>query len=395
MATPAQVLYAKDKRNSYNSLATEQLNQQENIEKRNRRMGLGRLAGSLLGGALALSTGGASLLGSKLLFQAAAVGAGSFLGQRLAGGTTRKLDPLEKGKFFREQTEAASDEYTGAISDLKRYAGQRALSDMASTIFLGGLDKIPGLSEAGQKIRGFATGGAEGGVRSTIRGGVDIAKDIFTPGTGTFVQANRGANPLVQSMNQVPFTGTAEQNRALAQTLGLDPNASIVDQMKAKGLDSSFQSRASLFQQNLGTTGADITSKATVGVNAVTGNPESMQFTPQPEEGDFNVLRDLSPNATLSPFVNPQPQLGDFEYIDPSVKPLPADFVGYGQQNTQDLGNYYPVGLPVEDSDLLNLQSNQREFYRINPSYPGTFNPTVPTTINPTIRTRSDYRGGY
>ena len=161
MATPAQVLYAKDKRNSYNSLATEQLKQQENIEKRNRRMGLGRLAGSLLGGALALSTGGASLLGSKLLFQAAAVGAGSFLGQRLAGGTTRKLDPLEKGKFFREQTEAASDEYTGAISDLKRLAGQRALSDTFSTFALGGLDKIPGLSEAGQKIKGFATGGAE------------------------------------------------------------------------------------------------------------------------------------------------------------------------------------------------------------------------------------------
>ena len=105
MATPAQVLYAKDKRNSYNSLATEQLKQQENIEKRNRRMGLGRLAGSLLGGALAASTGGLSLLG-----QAAFVGAGSFLGQRLTGGTTKKLDPLEKGKFFREQTEAASDE---------------------------------------------------------------------------------------------------------------------------------------------------------------------------------------------------------------------------------------------------------------------------------------------
>lgn len=103
MVSEAQLLYAKDKRNSYNTLFAEQEKQRENIQKRNRRMGLGRLAGSLLGGALAASTGGLSLLGSGLLAQAAAVGAGSFVGQKLAGGTTRKLDPLEKGKFLEKK----------------------------------------------------------------------------------------------------------------------------------------------------------------------------------------------------------------------------------------------------------------------------------------------------
>jgi len=399
MSTEAAVLYAKDKRNSYNSLFASQQKQRENVQKRNRRMGLGRLAGSLLAGALtAGATGGLSLL-----YQAAAVGAGSFVGQRLAGGTTRKLDPLEKGKFFREETDAASDEYSGAISDLKRLSGQRALSDAFSAFALGGLDKIPGLSEAGQKIKGFAAGGAEGGVRDLARGGIskasnivgDIAKGGAEGGVRDVIRTSFN-NPLTQAIDNtgVEFTGSAEQNRALAQNLGLDPNVSIVDQMKAKGLDSSFESRASMFQQGKGlaNTGVDISNKAVVGVNAVTGNPESMKFTDPPKEGDFNVLRELKENAELNPFANPKPKEGDFEYIDPSVVPLPSDFLGYGQQKSP-----YPQDLI--STAYLNPDFDQRNAGFVPVTEAGIdYEPRDVGNYfyeNPRIRNRSDYRGGY
>ena len=409
MASEAQLLYAKDKRNSYNTLFAEQQKQRENVQKKNRRMGFGRLAGTLLGGALAASTGGLSLLG-----QAAFVGAGSFVGQKLAGGTTRKLDPLEKGKFFREETDAASDEYSGAISDLKRLSGQRALSDAFSTFALGGLDKIPGLSEAGQKIKGFAGGGAEGGLRDLARGGIskasniagDIARGGAEGGVRDIIRTGFNNNPLTQAIDNTgaEFTGSAEQNRALAQNLGLDPNVSIVDQMKAKGLDSSFESRASMFQQGKGltNTGVDISNKATSLLNPLTGLPVSTtgEFLSTSKQGD--ILTRLGGDPNLVPYMQDEISTS---YLNPDFEQrfIPTDEVDNYYQNTiesygegaNDVGNYYPSGLAVEDSDLLNLESNQREFYRMVPSYPGTFNPTVPTAANPTIRNRSDYRGGY
>lgn len=125
-----------------------------------------------------------------------------------------------------------------------------------------------------------------------------------------------------------------------------------------------------------------------------------MQFTDPPKEGDFNVLRDLQENAILNPFRNPQPQSGDFEYIDPSVTPLPSDFVGYGQQKSpypQDLisTSYLNPDFDQRNSgfvpvtqDALDARRNAGIDYE--PRDVGNY-----FYENPRIRNRSDYRGGY
>ena len=174
--------------------------------------------------------------------------------------------------------------------------------------------------------------------------------------------------------------------------------------MKAKGLDSSFESRASMFQQGKGltNTGVDISNKATSLLNPLTGLPVSTtgEFLSTSKQGD--ILTRLGGDPNLVPYMQDEISTS---YLNPDFEQrfIPTDEVDNYYQNTiesygegaNDVGNYYPSGLAVEDSDLLNLESNQREFYRMVPSYPGTFNPTVPTAANPTIRNRSDYRGGY
>jgi hypothetical protein len=55
-----------------------------------------------------------------------------------------------------------------------------------------------------------------------------------------------GPNPMGR------YTGSAQQNMQLAQALGLNPNRSIVDQLKRQGGDSSMNYRSQLYSQLFG-----------------------------------------------------------------------------------------------------------------------------------------------
>ena len=55
-----------------------------------------------------------------------------------------------------------------------------------------------------------------------------------------------GPNPMGS------YTGSLQQNMQLAQALGLNPNRSIVDQLKRQGVDSSMNYRSQLYSQFFG-----------------------------------------------------------------------------------------------------------------------------------------------
>ena len=374
MATAAQLRFGRDKKAENDRVSRQAERTQQNLQKKNRRMGIGRIAGTFLGAAL---TGG-----SSLGVQAAIAGLGSLAGQKLAQGSTRKLDPLEEGKFNRDITRDLQDEYTEGISDLNRAALQRAGSDAFSVFAVGGLKNVAGMKKVAAAGEKFAAGGAEGGYRDIVRGGIDkasgivgnIAKGGGEGGVRGILRNTFNNNPLKQAIDNTGtnFSGTAEQNRALAQNLGLDPNASIVDQMQAKGLDSSFESRASMFQQNLGSAGVDISNKATVAINSATGNPNITQIKP-PTEGvgkyfqQGDILRMLGGDPNEVP------------YFDPSTQYLKPDF-----QANRDRYFRKPIQSEI-DSEFTPDDYGA-------PSFPGTFNSSI--RKNPVIKNREDYMYG-
>ena len=273
MATAAQLRFARDKKAEDDIVSRQADRTQQNLQKKNRRMGLGRIAGTLLGAAL---TGG-----SSLAVQAAAAGLGSLAGQKLAQGSTRKLDPLEEGKFNRDITRDLQDEYDEGLSDLDRAAVQRAGSDAFSIFAVGGLKNVPGMEKLATAGEKFAAGGAEGGARDVIRGGISKASNIVgniaqggqEGGVRDLIRRGFNNNPLTQAIEN---TGTDITNKGTfsadavvnADTIGSASNMTQID------------------GSALGTIGPMVSGDA----------------LGKPIEGAMNVIRDISPDATLPSF---------------------------------------------------------------------------------------------
>lgn len=193
MATAAQLRFARDKKAEDDIVSRQAETTQQNLQKKNRRMGIGRIAGTLLGAAL---TGG-----SSLAVQAAAAGLGSLAGQKLAQGSTRKLDPLEEGKFNRDITRDLQSEYDEGLSDLNRAAVQRAGSDAFSIFAVGGLKNVPGMEKLATAGEKFAAGGREGGARDVIRGGISKVSNLLGGGQATPAGPIAANDPRLVQMN--------------------------------------------------------------------------------------------------------------------------------------------------------------------------------------------------
>ena len=343
MASAADVMFAQLQQDEANKLNEQIRKQQQDLQRRRGRMGIGRMLGAVGGGLLGLATGGTSLLVGAL------AGAGSRLGSeagtRGAFGDA-SIDEVEVGKLNQEQARQARTAGIQAQRDLNRSANVNMLSDAFSAYTLAGTNIGKGIGEsirtrsfnplkqamnpgvfntgsAGVSIDDLnqgvidkygqsmiqpkpgasilntnniagpaaalsganATTGSAVGINNTMKAmestspltnmsqssvqqtipmgptqgppismasprAVEIANNpVFGPYEGGAYQAptNYALNP--QTMG---YTGTLDQNMQLAQRLGLNPNRSIVDQLKAQGTDSSVEARRRMYSSIFG-----------------------------------------------------------------------------------------------------------------------------------------------
>lgn len=252
MATAAQLRFARDKKAEDDIVSRQAETTQQNLQKKNRRMGIGRIAGTLLGAAL---TGG-----SSLAVQAAAAGLGSLAGQKLAQGSTRKLDPLEEGKFNRDITRDLQSEYDEGLSDLNRAAVQRAGSDAFSIFAVGGLKNVPGMEKLATAGEKFAAGGREGGARDVIRGGISKVSNLLGGGQATPAGPIAANDPRLVQMN-IPGARPGE-------LLSSSEPGDIL-----KRLGGNPDAVPSNLQLQVATLGQNISDKITTSVDELTGQP--------------------------------------------------------------------------------------------------------------------------
>ena len=88
--------------------------------------------------------------------------------------------------------------------------------------------------------------------------GVTTVDQIFNQGRGVSAATTPSRSTMLQSaVNQsLPaqtqkFAGTQAQNKVLATAMGLDPNQSLIEQMKKRGIDSSMGNRQVMWNQYL------------------------------------------------------------------------------------------------------------------------------------------------
>lgn len=299
MASVADLVFAQldmdERKKAYN----EQRKQNDSLQNRRNKMGIGRL----VGGGLGLL--GASALGLGPLGLAFGAAVGSRLGNEFAQSNTN-IDQVEEGKLYREAARKARKEGIEAERALNRSANVQMLTDAFSAYTLGGgenllqdLKDLPGRARTflnqrrmgsppsigvtqGSNIfmnptmppapnpleQAMSATGTDLTTKATVPQSVlpDSVKprsieDVLNmniPMQSTAIDNTRVAvNPLSMDNNPggIPFsrfTGTAEQNRMLADAMGLNQNRSIVDQIKRYGGDSSFDARQRLFNEYFG-----------------------------------------------------------------------------------------------------------------------------------------------
>lgn len=299
MASVADLVFAQldmdERKKAYN----EQRKQNDSIQNRRNKMGIGRL----VGGGLGLL--GASALGLGPLGLAFGAAVGSRLGNEFAQSNTN-IDQVEEGKLYREAARKARKEGIEAERALNRSANVQMLTDAFSAYTLGGGENLlQDLKDLPSRARTFlnqrrmgpppsigVTQGSNIFMNPTMppapnpleqamsATGTDLTtkttvpqsvlpnsvkprpiEDVLNmniPMQSTAIDNTRVAvNPLSMDNNLsgIPFsrfTGTAEQNRMLADAMGLNQNRSIVDQIKRYGGDSSFDARQRLFNEYFG-----------------------------------------------------------------------------------------------------------------------------------------------
>ena len=132
MASASDVRYAQlqyeDNRRTGESIRK----QQEGLDQKRGRMGLGRTLLSFVGGAIGTAGGPIGM--------AIGAGVGSWLGSTLGGASTGKIDEIEKGKLYKATADEARRQGMEAQVYMKKMAARGALSDAASAFFFAGTD---------------------------------------------------------------------------------------------------------------------------------------------------------------------------------------------------------------------------------------------------------------
>tara|TARA_R100001129_G_scaffold183441_1_gene165910 strand:+ start:4449 stop:5300 length:852 start_codon:yes stop_codon:yes gene_type:complete len=222
MASAADVVFAQLQQDEANRLNEQIRKQQQSLQRRRGKMGIGRMlggvAGGLLGLALAPVTGGASL--------AAAIGAGigsrvgSEAGTRGAFGNA-SISQVEVGKLNQEQARQARSAGVQAERDLNRSANVNMLSDAFSAYTLAG-------TRFGQGAQRFA------------KNPVQFTQNMFGQ-----AQAPAGVIPNTMAMpninlnnnQRLDFLNTAARNNAylsptnIAQARGMTGPSNFVQQV--------------------------------------------------------------------------------------------------------------------------------------------------------------------
>jgi len=238
MAGAADVRFAQMMASQYKRLGDGVRRQQNSLQNRRNRMGLGRIVGAVGGGLLGLATGGGALIA------AAGAGLGSRLGSEW-GQRSTKVDEVQQGSLFREKAAQARSEGVEAQRQLNRGANVSALSDAFSAYTLAG-------TGAGQKVGSKLT--------ETFRPDWAMKQAMAAPGAGGF------------SIDQL--------DEGVRQKYG----------QKMIQMKPGEEYGRSILGPNLNTTGVNISDKATVSQDVVVE-----PLTPQQEVNRNAIADALSP----------------------------------------------------------------------------------------------------
>ena len=242
MASASDVRYAQLQYEENRALGEGIRKQQEGLDQRRGRMGLGRTLLSFVGGAIGTAGGPVGM--------AIGAGVGSWLGSTLGGASTGKIDEIEKGKLYKATADEARRQGRDAQTQMNEMAARGALSDAASAFFFAGTDigkaaqagsaeKLAGLgTDAGLLQKAWASGsGAVGGGAGHIKAGIaEMQNEAFK---GTFAGDLEGT--LADTATVDPMMATPTDPTGIR---AWDPDA-IVNPYTAGSGGSGTPSRAS------------------------------------------------------------------------------------------------------------------------------------------------------
>jgi len=266
MASGSDVRYAQLQYEENRKLGEGIRKQQDSLDQKRGRMGLGRSLFSI----------GGTLLGAAFGPVGMAVGAGlgSALGSHL-GAKSVKIDEVDKGKLYKGTVDEVRRQGRGALKQMNDMALRGILTDAASAYAFAGTDigkatqagatgKVAGLgADAGLLQKAWASGsGAVAGGAGHIKGSIlnAMRPEATTPVIPelTELQGGFGGDYLQEGLGRLPT--------------GLDPEQiKMTEQAMASGLAPWQAAETAPWRsalESIGATGNDVTKQATLPINA-------------------------------------------------------------------------------------------------------------------------------
>jgi len=205
MASVSDVRYAQLQYEENRAFGEGLRKQQEGLDQKRGRMGLGRTLLSFAGGAIGTAGGPVGM--------AIGAGLGSALGSFLGGASTGKIDEIEKGKLYKATADEARRQGRDAQVYMKKMAVRGALSDAASAFFFAGTD----IGKAAQ------VGSAE--KLSGLGADANLLQKAWASGSGAVGGGAGHIKASIAEMQNEAFEGTfaGDLEGTLADTATVDP----------------------------------------------------------------------------------------------------------------------------------------------------------------------------
>jgi len=279
MASASDVRYAQLQYEENRKLGEGIRKQQEGLDQRRGRMGLGRTLLSFVGGAIGTAGGPVGM--------AIGAGLGSALGSFLGGASTGKIDEVDKGKLYKATADEARRQGRDAQVQMNEMAARGALSDAASAFFFAGTD-IGKAAQAGsaEKLAGLgadsnllqkawasgsgAVGGGAGHIKTSI---IDAMRPEATPPPVipelTELEGGFGGDYLQEGL-----PGRVSTKFGSPGTPLLSPEQiQATEQAMASGLHPSVAAETARWSSASDIAGSDISTKLTIPMTE--GRPSS------------------------------------------------------------------------------------------------------------------------
>jgi len=306
MASVSDVRYAQLQYEENRAFGEGLRKQQEGLDQKRGRMGLGRTLLSFAGGAIGTAGGPVGM--------AIGAGLGSALGSFLGGASTGKIDEIEKGKLYKATADEARRQGRDAQVYMKKMAVRGALSDAASAFFFAGTDigkaaqvgsaeKLSGLgADANLLQKAWASGsGAVGGGAGHIKGGI---LNAMRPEATT---------PVMPELTELQGDTMGDYLQGRVPT-GLDPEQiKMTEQAMASGLHPSVAAETAPW------------SSPSQAIADVAGNDISTKLTIPMAEG--------KPSSSLNLFNQDIRYSGDLASAASDATSLPTQLANIAQDN--------------------------------------------------------------